>query len=87
MVGPSVTPRANFAGGSATPRSGHSYSSGGGRPPDGGSRREGSMLPPPSPAGSGRSAHKRKGGDLWGATAESWSNNSRRTPGQGKGGK
>ena len=46
----------------------------------------GSMYPPPSPAGSGRTAHKSRGGDMWGAAAESWSSGSRRTPGQGRAG-
>ena len=46
----------------------------------------GSMYPPPSPAGSGRAAHKSRGGDMWGAAAESWSSGSRRTPGQGRAG-
>ena len=49
------------------------------------------MFPPPSPAGSGSSAaRKSKGGDMWGAAAESWSSGaggSRRTPGQGRGGR
>ena len=74
-----MTPRANFAGGSATPRSGHSYASGGSRA---GQSREGGMFPPPSPAGAAGS-RRSKGGDMWGQSAESWSSSrGRRTPGQ-----
>lgn len=68
-----MTPRANFSGGSATPRSGHSYSSSrshGGS----GERRDrpdsGAMFPPPSPAGGARPAHKSKGGALWGQVVQ-----------------
>ena len=67
-----MTPRANFSGGSATPRSGHSYSSSGSRAQGSGDRRgqdSGSMFPPPSPAG-GRPAHKSKGGALWGQVVQ-----------------
>merc|ERR1719474_295423 len=91
--GPATTPRANFAGGSGTPRSYGGATPRGGTTPrqQGGMtpRREpGGKFPPPSPSQGGRGGHKSKGGDMWGAAAEAWSGGGRgrRTPGQGRGG-
>ena len=65
-----MTPRNNFSGGSATPRSGHSYSSAGSRSQGDRRGQDSAMLPPPSPAGGGRPAHKSKGGALWGQVVQ-----------------